>query len=183
MDKPVIRMWIMTEPVSICVRLGRSDYLDFKRLSKQEGLDSLALADKLVHEYLRKHKRFLSAERGGERRRFPRKLLSVPAVSLVNFIDNETRSYPVVVKDISQSGVRIMFRQAGPIMNERIDKATDFEVVFTLPKTSLTVSLFCKLKRVAVDKYASMIGVFEKESKPTISMMSDFFERGAQGNG
>ncbi len=174
---------MMTETVSIYIRLGRGDYLDFKRLSRREGMDPLALATRLVHEYLQKHKHSLSAERVIERRRFPRKLLSVPAVSLVNFIDNETRSYPVVVKDISQSGVRIMFRQAGPFMNERIDKATDFEVVFTLPNTSLTVSLFCKLNRIAMDKYASMIGVFGKESRPTISMMSDFFESGVQGNG
>jgi hypothetical protein len=113
---------------------------------------------------------------GKERRRYHRVDVSLPAISCVKFSDREMRSYPVVVDDISQGGLRISFKDIPPELAEKLATSSFFEVFFTLPHLSQTVSFYCRRLRHKVDRDVSMVGVFEGSNPETASMVDAMME-------
>lgn len=107
-----------------------------------------------------------------ERREHYRKQVLIPAVSCVKVSDSGMHSCPVVIEDISKSGVRISFKSASGEIVEELSMATFFEVVFTIPNSRHTVSVYCKRVRTIVNDRVSMAGVFDCNSQASLDLLS-----------
>lgn len=162
---------MMSEVVKVCFDMNQESFQALKRMARGEGVDCSELVSGIVEECLRDFtSRDWTAE-GKDRRKHPRVDVSIPAISCVKFSDKEMRSYPVVVDDISQGGLRISFKDVSPDMGERLANSSFFEVFFTVPELSQTVSFYCKRLRHKVDRDLTMVGVFEGDNAETVSMM------------
>ncbi len=88
----------------------------------------------------------------------------------------EMRSYPVVVEDISKGGIRISFKSVTQELAQKMEDSSHFEIVFTVPRLSQTVSLYCKRLRYNMDQGVTMVGVYEGDNSAPLSLMNDIFE-------
>ncbi|WP_394699926.1 PilZ domain-containing protein [uncultured Pseudodesulfovibrio sp.] len=166
----------MSESVKVCFDINQENFQALKRVAKAEGLDCSQYVSSLVEGAL---KDFISRDRsvnGNERRRYMRVDVSLPAISCVKFSDREMRSYPVMVDDISQGGLRISFKDIPPELAEKLATSSFFEVFFTLPHLSQTVSFYCRRLRHKVDRDVTMVGVFEGSNPETVSMVDAMME-------
>jgi hypothetical protein len=161
----------MSEVVKVCFDMNRESFQALQRLARGEGVDCSKLVSGIVEGCL---KDFVSRDwtaNGKERRRYPRVDVSIPAISCVKFSDREMRSYPVMVDDISQGGLRISFKDVSPEMGDRLANSSFFEVFFTVPELSQTVSFYCKRLRHKFERDLTVVGVFEGDNAETASMM------------
>jgi hypothetical protein len=159
----------MSESVKVCFDMNRESFQALKRAAKAEGVDCSHYVSGIVEGCL---KDFICQDwsvNGKERRRYARVDVSLPAISCVKFSDREMRSYPVVVDDISQGGLRISFKDISPELADKLATSSFFEVFFTLPHLSQTVSFYCRRLRHKVDRDVTMVGVFEGSNPETVS--------------
>ena len=162
---------MMSDLVKVCFDMNRESFQALKRMAREEGVDCSQYVSQMVEGCL---KDFVSRDwtlNGKDRRRHPRVDVSIPAISCVKFSDREMRSYPVVVDDISRGGLRISFRDVSPEIGEKLADSLYFEVFFTVPQLSQTVSFYCKRLRYKVDRDMTMVGVFEGNNSEMASMV------------
>jgi len=85
-----------------------------------------------------------------------------------------------LVDDISQGGLKISFKGVSPSLAEELKSSSHFEVVFTIPQLSQTVSLYCKRLRYNMDQGISMVGIYEGDNDAPLSLMHPVFEQAAE---
>lgn len=161
----------MSELVKVCFDMEQENFQALKRMARMKGVDCSQFVSGIVEGCL---KDFMCQDwtlKGKERRQYPRVDVSIPAISCVKFSDREMRSYPVVVDDISEGGVRISFKDISPELADKLANSSFFEVFFTIPHLSQTVSFYCKRLRHRVDRDVTMVGVFEGSNSEAASMM------------
>jgi hypothetical protein len=166
----------MSESVKVCFDMNRENFQALKRVARAEGVDCSRYVSSIVEGAL---KDFISRDwsiNGKERRRYHRVDVSLPAISCVKFSDREMRSYPVVVDDISQGGLRISFKDIPPELGDKLATSSFFEVFFTLPHLAQTVSFYCRRLRHKVDRDVTMVGVFEGSNPETVSTVDAVME-------
>lgn len=163
--------------VRVCFDLDPERFQALERVSRMEGVDCSQYVADLVERYLGELIDMDLASEEEERRQHPRVKVSIPGISCVKFSDREMRSYPVVVDDISQGGVRISFKDISQELAEKLSNSSFFEVFFTLPEQSQTVSFYCRRLRQKVDRDVSVVGLFEGEHPETASIMEAMLQR------
>lgn len=82
------------------------------------------------------------------------------------------RSYPITVENISEGGVRVSFRSVDPDLADKLAFADYFEVVFTVPDTTHTVSFYCKRTWASMDQSLNMAGAFEDANDMSVDLIS-----------
>jgi hypothetical protein len=166
----------MSESVKVCFDINKESFQALSRAARAEGIDCSEYVSSIVEGSL---KELIGRDRvrsGEDRRRYHRVDVSLPAISCVKFSDREMRSYPVVVDDISQGGLRISFKDIPADLAEKLATSSFFEVFFTVPHLSQTVSFYCRRLRHTVDRDVSMVGVFESSNPETASMVDAMME-------
>lgn len=166
----------MSESVKVCFDMNKENFKALKHIASAQGIECSQYVSNIVEGAL---KEFISRDRplkGKERRRYLRVDVSLPAISCVKFSDREMRSYPVIVDDISQGGLRISFKDIPPELAEKLANSSFFEVFFTVPHLSQTVSFYCRRLRHKVDRDLTMVGVFEGSNPEIVSMVDTMME-------
>ena len=166
----------MSELVKVCFDMNQENFQALKRVARMQGVDCSQYVAGIVEGCLREFTCRDWTMNGKERRQFPRVDVSIPAISCVKFSDREMRSYPVVVDDISQGGVRISFKDIAPELADKLANSSFFEVFFTIPHLSQTVSFYCRRLRHKVDRDVTMVGVFEGNNPETATMMESMLQ-------
>lgn len=167
----------MEDKVRVCFDMEQDEYLALQRMAEVEDVSYTRYAQVVLSRHVREYADAKAQLKKGDRRQFPRIPMSIPAVSCVKFSDMEMRSYPVVVDDISKGGIRISFKTANQELAEKLESSSFFEVVFTVPQLSQTVSLYCKRMRYSLDQGISMVGTYEGDNIAPLSVMSTILDQ------
>lgn len=162
----------MTNLRQVCVNIDQEQEEILEALASAHGIDVPRYLQGLISTHTREAAADKRHSFGREKRVFPRKEVSILGVSCVTFSDTEMRSYPVVIEDISRGGLRISFRATTPDITEKLAFADFFEVVFTVPETTQTVSFYCKRMWANVKDNLSLSGCFEGNHKSAIDLVS-----------
>ncbi|QGY39193.1 hypothetical protein GM415_03320 [Pseudodesulfovibrio cashew] len=162
----------MSEMRRICFDISRDDEKSLEYLATEEGMDVPEYLRSLVSRYLFDLQVGAGSPDFSEKREFPRKQVSILGVSCVRFSDNEMRSYPVIVEDISEGGLRISFRSVDSVLAEKLAFADYFEVVFTVPETTHTVSFYCKRMWASSQTSLNLAGCFEGANDMSVDLVS-----------
>jgi hypothetical protein len=166
----------MEDKMQVCFDLNQDDYVALQRMAEVEDVSHTRYAEVVLSRHIREYADAKAQLKKGDRREYPRIAMSIPAVSCVRFSDTEMRSYPVVVEDISKGGLRISFKSVTQKLAEELSNSSFFEVVFTVPQLSQTVSLYCKRLRYNMEQGISMVGTYEGDNVAPLSLMNPMLE-------
>lgn len=167
----------MEKKRQVCFDLNQDDYVALQRMAEVEDVSHVRYAQVILSRHIREYADVKAQLKKGDRRAHPRVSMSIPAVSCVKFSDMEMRSYPVVVEDISKGGLRISFKSVTQELAEALESSAFFEVVFTVPQLSQTVSLYCKRLRCNTEQGISMVGTYEGDNVAPLSLMRPMLEQ------
>lgn len=174
MHRIALEPLLMSDSKQLCFTLSADEFRSLQFYAQSEGHSSESFARHIIKERL--HTYLLSdAKHNDDRRTAPRVQVSIPAVSLVNFPDNTSRSYPVTIRDISKDGMRIAFPEIDSSIYQQLQKATDFEIVFTVPKTATTIAFSCNVCRVSCSDSVQFAGKFDPDSAGGVRMLDNLF--------
>lgn len=162
----------MSQLRQICFDIDREEEASLVNLAYEEGVNVPQYLKMLLSEHIRSAVSTLDRYDAADKRDHPRKDVSILGVSCVRFSDNEMRSYPITIEDISKGGVRISFRTVDPDLADKLAFADYFEVVFTVPETTHTVSFYCKRMWASLQKNLNLAGAFEDANQMSIDLVS-----------
>jgi PilZ domain len=113
-----------------------------RRAAKKERRTVASLLDKVITDFLQKEGFFLGAELGGERRRFPRKKITLPATTIVGS-GAKRETYPGVLLDISRGGVLVTYAKGSEIRFTSKGELPHLRVCFRVPQSRKELGFDC----------------------------------------
>jgi len=156
----------------ICIAVNQEESRALQQLAQEKGVEVTDYLRELLSRHLQKSIVFSKILNRPDLRAHRRKKVSILGVSCVRFSDGEMRSYPVVVEDISKGGIRISFRSIDGALMNKIALADHFEVVFTVPSTTRTVSFYCRKRRATRIEGLNLAGSFEDAHETCLNLIS-----------
>ena len=162
----------MVTQTQICFDANQDEILALQNLAERKGVEVSAYLKEIISRHLQEKSTVDTRSDTSEKRAYKRKKVSILGVSCVKFSDGEMRSYPIVVEDISKGGIRISFRSVDNALMNKVALADHFEVVFTVPSTTHTVSFYCQRKRADLFDGLNMAGAFEDAHETCIQLIS-----------
>jgi predicted DNA-binding protein len=113
-----------------------------RRAAKKERRTVASLLDKIITDYLEKEGFLLGLELGGERRRFPRKKITLPARAILG-TGPKAETFPGVILDISRGGLLVTYAKSSEIKFASKGELPHFRVCFQLPQSRKEVCFDC----------------------------------------
>jgi hypothetical protein len=124
------------------MRMNRKIREALGRAAKKERRTVASLLDKVIVDYLQKEGFFLGSELGGERRRFARKKITLPARTILKD-GSKSQSYPGVVLNISRGGVLVAYAKGSDMQFTSKGELPHFRVCFYVPQSRKELSFDC----------------------------------------
>jgi hypothetical protein len=109
------------------------------RAAKKERRTVASLLDKVITDFLQKEGFFLSSEMSGERRRFHRKKLTLPAMTILKN-GSKSQAHPGVILNISIGGVLVTHAKGGDM---QFGELPHFRVCFSVPQNRKELCFDC----------------------------------------
>ena len=139
----------------ICFRASRNLHESLAQVAREDRRSLSSTIEMVLTAWLKERKAFQGVAQ--EKRRYPRKALSVPAV--IN-LPEPGRMGIGAITEISLGGVRVIIPKDFK-HQIRIDaEGSRFEIVFSLPVGSRPVSLTCESRRVVDAEESVQVGAF-----------------------
>jgi PilZ domain len=113
-----------------------------RRAAKKERRTVASLLDKVITDFLQKEGFFLGSELGGERRRFPRKKITLPATTILRS-GSKAETYPGVILDISRGGVLVTYAKGSEMKFTSKGELPHFRVCFQVPQSRKELCFDC----------------------------------------
>ena len=127
----------------ICFRASKDLHESLARVAKEDRRSLSSTIEMALNNYLKERKAFQSVEK--EKRQYPRKILSVPAV-----INQEEHGQMGIgaITEISLGGVKVLIHK--DFKNKILIDAqgSRFEIAFNLPTENKPIRLSCESARV-----------------------------------
>lgn len=118
-----------------------------KMAAKRERRTVASLLDKIITDYLANEGYLRGPEFGAERRRFPRKKITVPAKTFLR-IGVKDEAFPGVVLDISMGGVLITYPKGSEIRFASTGELPHFEICLELPRLEEDLCFDCNARHM-----------------------------------
>ncbi len=133
----------MTKDSTISFRANKELYTALAKVAKEEKRSISSLIDMALTGYLKERKAFYGTD--ANRRRYPRKTLSVPVV-----INQEEFGRMAVgsIGEISLGGVGVDIAKDEKYPVPIGSEGTRFELIFTLPAENKLIHMTCQSKRI-----------------------------------
>lgn len=134
----------MSKSIMICFRTSEELRNAIEVIAKEEKRSVSAMIEKILYKHLEERKDYKPVQH--ENRRYPRKMLTAPA--LIRELSSENTSQQVgIVVDISLDGLQISVpdHYNYDIREER--EASKISIVFTLPDYKRPITMQCVPKR------------------------------------
>ena len=138
----------MKKDVTYSMRMSRSVQEALKRAAQRDRRSVASLLDKIITDFL-EHEGFSVRESSTqERRRFPRKRITLPSTTRLHdgLLD---KSFPSVILDVSMGGALLTYPKGSEINFASTGDLPQFELCFDLPRSGDQISLGCKARRMA----------------------------------
>lgn len=162
----------MSDVRRMCFDIDGDDLISLEKMASWRDLTLSEYLQDIVSNHLRDAGQKEKLRAAHEKRACPRRQVSILGVSCVKFSDNEMRSYPITVEDISEGGIRISFRSVDTDLVDKLAFADYFEVVFTVPNTTHTVSFYCKRMWASSQSGLNLAGCFEGANESSVDLVS-----------
>jgi len=139
----------------ICFRTSKHLHESLAKAAKKDRRSLSSMIEMALMNYLKERESFRNAE--NEKRQYPRKTLSVPAV-----IHQPDRGQMAVgsIEEISLSGVRVILPKDFPQQILIDSHGTRFEIVFNIPPENNPVRISCESVRIVDAEDGMRIGAF-----------------------
>jgi len=134
----------------ICFRVGKDLHESLVKVAKEDQRSLSSTIEMALISYLKERKAFSGVEK--EKRRYPRKALSIPA--MINKQDPAQIEVGAIT-EISLCGLKVLIPKTLNRETMIDSQGSRFDIVFTLPAESMPIKLSCEAKR-AVDSQDSI---------------------------
>jgi hypothetical protein len=128
-----------------------------KRAAKKEYRTVASLLDKIITDYLEKEGFLLRPEFGAERRKFPRRKITLPAKTYLG-AESKAASISGVVLDISKGGVLVTYAKGTNISFTSKGELPHLRVCFALPRARRDLSFECKACHMREEGHEIQVG-------------------------
>lgn len=112
------------------------------RAAKKERRTVASLLDKVITDFLQKEGFFLGSEMSGERRRFHRKKVTLPATTILKS-GSRSQAYPGVILNISRGGVLVTYAKGGDMQFTSKGELPHFRMCFSVPQSRKELCFDC----------------------------------------
>jgi c-di-GMP-binding flagellar brake protein YcgR len=129
------------------IRMSGSMLQTLKRAAMKDRRTVASLLDKIILDYLEKEGFIQSLYFNAERRRFQRKKVTLPAISVIKS-PSKTEALPTVILDISLGGVLVTYPKGTGIEIISMDELPRFELYFKLPQFEEQIHFPCEARRL-----------------------------------
>jgi hypothetical protein len=139
----------------ISFRTSKDLHESLDKVAKEDGRSLSSTIEMELTNYLKERKAFRGVEK--EKRQYPRKTLSVPAV-----INQQERGQMGIgaITDISLGGVKVLIFKDFSHQILIDSQGSRFEIVFNLPTKNKPIRLSCESTRVADAEDSIHVGAF-----------------------
>jgi hypothetical protein len=127
----------------ICFRASKELHESLSQVAKEDRRSLSSTIVNALTKYLKEEKAFRGVKK--EKRQYPRKALSVPAV--MNRLDLGKMGVGSIT-EISLSGVRVLIPKDFNNTMQIDSQGSQFEIVFNLPSENRPIKLSCESNRV-----------------------------------
>jgi len=137
----------------ICFRASKELHDSLAKVAKADRRSLSSTIEMILTNYLKEKNAFHGAEQ--EKRQYPRKVLSAPAVINQN---KEGKVGIGAISEISLGGLKILIPKE---FNQQIEintKGSRFEIVFTLPTENKPIVMSCESTRIADNEDSIQVG-------------------------
>ena len=142
----------MTKTISICFRTSEHLHKALKKISAEEKRTLSSTIENILYGYIEEKKDFRRAQE--ERRRYPRKPVSAPA--LLSFKEETSAA---MVLDISLGGVQISIPSHYELEIKEDEEGSRISIVFTLPEVKTPLSVQCMPEHVFHSNGETIMGM------------------------
>jgi hypothetical protein len=118
-----------------------------KKAAQKERRTVASLLDKIITDYLAQEGFLRGPEFDSERRRFPRKKITVPAKTYLR-IGSKDDPFPGVVLDISMGGVLVTYPKGSEIKFASTGELPHFEICLELPRLEEELCFDCNARHM-----------------------------------
>ena len=137
----------MKKDVMYSVRMPSRVREALREAAKKDYLTVASLVNKIITGYLTKEGFLRGPEFGTERRRFPRKKITLPAKTILK-AESGDDLLPSVVLNISMDGVLITFPKGSEISFTSADKLSHFELYLELLRADAELCFECEARHI-----------------------------------
>jgi len=143
----------MNKDSLICFRTSKALHESLAQVAKEDRRSLSSTIEMVLTKYLKERRAFLGVEK--EKRQYPRKALSVPAV-----IDQQELGQMAVgsITEISLGGVKVLIPKDFKHQILIDSQGSKFEIVFNLPNENKPIKLFCESQRVVDSEDSIHVG-------------------------
>jgi ribosomal protein S8 len=145
-----------------------------RRAAKKERRTVASLLDKVITDFLQKEGFVKGPELGGERRRFPRKKITLPATTIVRS-GAKAAIYPGVILDISRGGVLVTYAKGSEINFTSKGELPHFRVCFHVPQSRKQLCFDCVARHMRDTGEEIQVGAhFSDPSEKTVYKLAPY---------
>lgn len=147
----------MRKDTAYSIRMSSSTLQALKRAATKDRRTVASLLDKIILDYLEKEGFIQPLELEGERRKFQRMRVALPANSVLR-AQSKTETLPAVILDISLGGVLVTYPKGAGIDIRSTDELPHFELIFKIPQLDEHIHIPCKTRRLRDTSSGIQIG-------------------------
>ncbi len=137
----------MKKDVVYCMRMNRRVRETLNRIAKKDHRSVASLLDKIVADYLAKEGYLEGPEFDTERRRFPRKKITLPVKTFMK-AGSEEKVFPGAALDISMGGALVTYPKGSEMSFTSIGKRSRFELCIEQPQANGDLRFSCEARHM-----------------------------------
>jgi hypothetical protein len=135
-------VWAVEKDAVYSMRMSSRIREALRRAARKERRTVASLLDKVIADFLQKEGFLVGPELGGERRRFPRKKITLPARTILG-TGPKTGTFPGVLLDVSRGGVLVTYAKGSEIRFTSEGELPHFRVCFHVPQNRKELCFDC----------------------------------------
>ncbi len=137
----------MEKDVAFNMRMSRKIRAALKKAAKKDRRTLSSMVDKILTDYLMKERFIRESEFGPERRKFPRKKITLPAKTSFK-TESKEEVFPSVVLDISMGGALVSYPKGSKIKFMSEGKLPQFGLRLDLPEEEERLWFCCEARHM-----------------------------------
>ncbi len=138
----------MKKDVIYSMRMSRRVREALKKAARRERRTVASLLDKVISDYLEREGFLPHNSTPEERRRFPRKQVTLPAITFLR-TESEVKTFSSMVLDMSLGGVLFSYPKGSDIRLDSLGQLPRFVLAVQLPNGGHVLHLDCDTRRIA----------------------------------
>jgi predicted DNA-binding protein len=164
----------LKKDLTYSMRMSRRMQEALKMAAEQDRRSVASLLDKIISDYLEKEGFSIRQSFNEERRKFPRKRITLPGTTQLN-TGSQAKILPSVILDVSMGGALVTYPKGSDLSFASIGEMPQFDLCFELPRSGEHVCLGCSARRISDVGNEIQVGVtFNNSSENDLQKLHDY---------